>query len=60
MALPSESHMSLRVALYEIVSFLVMDWVLHTLPDEVKHHGRDGVVSQKNAFILTTMETIEL
>ena len=55
-ALPSESHMCLS----EVVFFLVMDRVLHALPDEVKPNYRCRVVGLKYVPIFRASETIEL
>lgn len=40
----------------EVVFFLVMDWVLHALPDEVKPNCRGRVVGQKYVPIFRTIE----
>lgn len=52
--------MGLRFAIREVVFFLVMEGVLHALPDEMKPNSRDRVVSQKYIPIRRTIETTEL
>lgn len=40
----------------EAVFFVVMDWVLHVLPEEVKPNCRGRVVSQKCVPIFRTID----
>lgn len=40
----------------EAVFLVVMDWVLHVLPEEVKPNGRGRVVSQKCVPIFRTID----
>ena len=57
---PSESHMGLGFPANGVMFYLVMDWVLHVLPDEVKPNCRGRAVSKKYVLILRTIESIEL